>query len=95
MIHKDCCYYDGDEDCNKCSQYGYISTCVECDWYDHQGEVKCFVCKQFFKKERREDGLPNGVKMELEDGRSIPVCTDCILYHPEKYVKAIEELSDD
>ena len=32
MINKACGYYDGDYDCHKCAQKGYISDCSGCKY---------------------------------------------------------------
>ena len=41
--------------------------------------MRCTKCGKEFEAGTRPDGLPNGVGYELEDGREINVCTDCIL----------------
>lgn len=42
--------------------------------------MKCDICgKKIDMREKRTDGLPAGVGFELEDGRTINVCTDCIM----------------
>lgn len=43
-------------------------------------KMKCDICgKKIDMREKRIDGLPAGVGFELEDGRIINVCTDCVL----------------
>ena len=40
MIHYDCQKYCGDEDCNKCSENGYIYSCAGCeDYIDYFGNT--------------------------------------------------------
>lgn len=34
MIHTNCPYYCGDEDCNKCSVRGYFFSCAGCEEYE-------------------------------------------------------------
>lgn len=40
---------------------------------------KCNKCGKNIVTERRLDGLPNGVGLELEDGKTIYICTGCVL----------------
>lgn len=42
--------------------------------------MKCDICgKRIYTSERRLDGLPVAVGFELEDGRIINVCTECVM----------------
>ena len=42
--------------------------------------MKCDICgKKIYMKEKRLDGLPVAVGFELEDGRIINVCTECVM----------------
>ena len=41
--------------------------------------IKCDKCENIISDTiQRSDGLPNGVGMQLEDGRTITICADCI-----------------
>lgn len=40
--------------------------------------MKCAKCGKSFEAGTRPDGLPNGVGFELQDGRIIKICADCI-----------------
>ena len=41
--------------------------------------IKCDKCKKDFSEVvDRSDGLPNGVGFELENGKVITLCADCI-----------------
>ena len=39
----------------------------------------CDKCKKFFVAGNRPDGIPNGVKMLLKGGKSITLCSECIM----------------
>ena len=44
--------------------------------------IKCDKCENIISDTiQRSDGLPNGVGMQLEDGRTITICADCINAH--------------
>jgi hypothetical protein len=40
--------------------------------------IKCDKCKSNFLIGNRADGTPNGVGFQLQDGRIINLCADCI-----------------
>lgn len=60
-------------------------------------KVKCDICgKRIDKKEKRTDGLPAGVGFELEDGRIINLCTDCVMTNTVKeLIRFSKEAADD
>lgn len=41
--------------------------------------MKCDNCKKEFKSGNREDGIPNGVGFQMEDGTTITLCADCLI----------------
>lgn len=41
--------------------------------------IKCNKCNSVFISGNNADGLPNGVGFELEDGRLINLCHNCIM----------------
>ena len=42
-------------------------------------QIRCNECDKPFTIGNRPDGLPNGCGFELQDGRIINVCTECII----------------
>lgn len=60
-------------------------------------KVKCDFCgKKIDMREKRADGLPAGVGFELEDGRIINLCTDCVLAEDFRgRIKNLEGAADD
>ena len=40
--------------------------------------MKCNKCGREFLFGNRPDGLPNGVGFELDDGRTINICAECL-----------------
>lgn len=40
--------------------------------------IKCDKCKSNFLIGNRADGTPNGMGFQLQDGRIINLCADCI-----------------
>lgn len=40
--------------------------------------IKCDKCKNTFAAGNKADGTPNGVGFQLQDGRVINLCADCI-----------------
>ena len=53
----------------------------------------CFSCgKRFRVYKERQDHLPAGVCLELEDGRRIDICTNCIL-SDDRYEELVERFS--
>ena len=55
----------------------------------------CFSCgKRFRVYKERQDHLPAGVCLELEDGRRIDICTNCIL-SDESYETLVERLNNE
>ena len=40
--------------------------------------MKCNKCAMEFLFGNRPDGLPNGVGFQLEDGRMINICAECL-----------------
>ena len=59
--------------------------------------MKCDFCgKKIDMREKRADGLPAGVGFELENGRIINLCTDCILAKDYmERIKVLEGAADD
>ena len=59
--------------------------------------MKCDICgKKIDMREIRIDGLPAGVGFKLEDGRTINVCTDCVLAEDFRgRIKNLEGAEDD
>ncbi len=41
--------------------------------------VKCDKCDSVFISGNTPDGLPNGVTFQLQDGRAITLCHNCIM----------------
>lgn len=41
--------------------------------------MRCDICGKKIYREKRLDGLPVAVGFELEDGRIINVCTECVM----------------
>lgn len=41
--------------------------------------MKCDKCGKNFKRGNRPDGIPNGIGFQLQDGRVINVCADCVM----------------
>lgn len=55
----------------------------------------CFCCgKRFRVYKERKDHLPNGVCLELNDGRRIDICTNCIM-SDETYKVLVERLNNE
>lgn len=55
----------------------------------------CFSCgKRFRVYKERQDHLPAGVCLELEDGRRIDICTNCIL-SDDTYKILVERLNNE
>lgn len=55
----------------------------------------CFCCgKRFRVFKERKDHLPPGVCLELEDGRRIDICTNCIM-SDETYKVLVERLNNE
>ena len=53
----------------------------------------CFSCgKRFRVYKARKDHLPAGVCLELEDGRRIDICTNCIM-SDDRYEELVERFS--
>ncbi len=40
--------------------------------------IKCDKCNNTFVAGNRADGTPNGVGFQLQDGRILNICADCI-----------------
>jgi len=39
----------------------------------------CDKCKKFFMSGNRADGIPNGMKLIMKNGKSLTVCADCVI----------------
>lgn len=39
----------------------------------------CDKCKSFFVAGNRPSGIPNGVKMIMNNGKSLTLCADCMI----------------
>ena len=39
----------------------------------------CDICKKFFLPGNRPNGIPNGVKMIQKNGKSITICSECVI----------------
>lgn len=58
-------------------------------------KIKCSKCGKEFEIGNRDDGLPNGIGLPLEDGRIINVCTECIIgTDPAELAKWAEVVRD-
>ena len=92
MINKSCQFYDGDGDCHKCTIHGYVFTCADCE---DCNAILCQACNRYFVPKKLPDGLPTGIQFILDDGTKLDVCSECILYHPELCVDAIDKMKGD
>lgn len=55
----------------------------------HKGgcDMKCDRCGKEFRPGNRTNGLPNGLEFLMADGRSVIVCTGCLLEFAKKGIK--------
>lgn len=53
--------------------------------------IKCDECGKMFTPGNNEQGLPNGVGFQLQDGSIYNVCCDCICKAGEDALKGEED----
>lgn len=41
--------------------------------------IKCNECGEEFTPGNRPDGLPNGIGIQMQDGRIYNICSECII----------------